>query len=219
MDIDQLGLEDEAKQALQSYIDSEAKKAALPLIEAEVSGLKNKNSELLGKLKEQQTLAETLKAQQTQAAEESVPKEYKEYVQSLEKTTETLRSELNDFKKQQEVAKMRERAVKLAASLTKDPRKGDLLQKEAMARLTLVEGEVKVLDDHGQVSAMTMDELEGSLRHNLDFLVDGSQAQGGGAVRSEGEAQKPMEMSRDEFRSQSPAQKMDFIKSGGTIIE
>lgn len=219
MDIDQLGLEDETKQALQSYIDEQAKKAALPLIEAEVSGLKNKNSELLGKLKEQQALAETLKAQQAQAAEESVPKEYKEYVQSLEKTTETLRSELNDFKKQQEVAKMRERAVKLAASLTKDPRKGDLLQKEAMARLTLVEGEVKVLDDHGQVSAMTMDELEGSLRHNLDFLVDGSQAQGGGAVRSEGEAQKPMEMSRDEFRSQSPAQKMDFIKSGGTIIE
>lgn len=219
MDIEQLGLEDETKQALQSYIDEQAKKAALPLIESEVAGLKNKNSELLGKLKEQQALAETLKAQQAQAAEESVPKEYKEYVQSLEKTTETLRSELNDFKKQQEVAKMRERAVKLAASLTKDPRKGDLLQKEAMARLTLVEGEVKVLDDHGQVSAMTMDELEGSLRHNLDFLVDGSQAQGGGAVRSEGEAQKPMEMSRDEFRSQSPAQKMDFIKSGGTIIE
>lgn len=219
MDLDQLGLEDDAKQALLSFIDEEAKKRAQPLVESEVTGLKNKNSELLGKLKEQQTLAETLKAQQAQAAEESVPKEYKEYVQSLEKTTETLRSELNDFKKQQELAKVRERAVKLAASLTKDTRKGDLLQKEVMSRLTLVEGEVKVLDDHGQVSAMTMEELEGSIRQNLDFLVDGSQAQGGGAVRSEGEAQKPMEMSRDEFRSQSPAEKMDFIKGGGTIIE
>lgn len=219
MDLDQLGLEDDAKQAIQSYIDEEAKKRAQPLVDAEVTGLKNKNSELLGKLKEQQALAETLKAEQAQAAEESVPREYKEYVQSLEKTTETLRSELNDFKRQQEVAKMRERAVKLAAGLTKDTRKGDLLQKEVMERLTLVEGEVKVLDEHGQVSAMTMEELEGSIRQNLDFLVDGSQAQGGGAVRSEGEAQKPMEMSRDEFRSQSPAEKMDFIKSGGTIIE
>ena len=219
MDLDQLGLEDDTKEALLSFIDEEAKKRALPLVESEVTGLKNKNSELLGKLKEQQTLAETLTAQQAQAAEESVPKEYKEYVQSLEKTTETLRSELNDFKKQQELAKVRERAVKLAAGLTKDPRKGDLLQKEAMARLTLVEGEVKVLDDHGQVSAMTMEELEGSIRHNLDFLVDGSQAQGGGAVRSEGEAQKPNEMSGDEWRAMSSMDKALFLKNGGTLID
>jgi FtsZ-binding cell division protein ZapB len=217
MDIDALGLDDDKRQQLQAFIADQAKQIAAPIVEEEVTGLKNKNSELLGKVKTLQQTNEELSTmqQQTQDPDEMLRQENK----ALAGRIDELRSEIGSFVKQGEEAKKREVAGKIAARLTKDTRKGELLQKELLGLLTLVEGEVKVLDSNGQVSAQTLDELEGSARDSYDFLVDGIQSQGGGAVRTEGEAQKPNEMSGDEWRAMSSMDKALFLKNGGTLID
>lgn len=217
MDLDTLELADETRQALQAHIEDQAKAMAAPIIEQEVTGLKNKNSELLGKVKTLQQANEELSTmqQQSQDPDERLRQENKAMAERIEE----LRSEIGNFVKQGEEAKKREAAAKIAMKLTKDSRKGELLQKEIIGRLTLVEGELKVLDSNGQVSAQTLDELEGSARDSYDFLVDGSQAQGGGAVRTEGEAQRSNEMSGEEWRAMSSMDKAMFLKNGGTIID
>jgi chromosome segregation ATPase len=217
MDIESLELNDETRQQLQAHIAEQAKQMAAPLIEEEVTGLKSKNSELLGKLKSLQQTNEELSAmqQQTQDPDERLRQENKAMAERIDE----LRSEIGNFVKQGEEAKKREAAAKIAVRLTKDTRKGELLQKELLGQLTLVEGELKVLDSSGQVSAMTLDELEGSARDSYDFLVDGIQAQGGGAVRTEGEAQRSNEMSGEEWRAMSSVDKAMFLKNGGTIID
>jgi hypothetical protein len=64
-----------------------------------------------------------------------------------------------------------------------------------------------------------MEELEGSIRSAFPFLIDGSQAQGGGAVRSEGKAQAKLEVTRADFDAMDHRNRAEFVKSGGKIYD
>jgi hypothetical protein len=110
-------------------------------------------------------------------------------------------------------------AGRMAAKLTKDIQKANLLQSQISARLTLVEDQIRVTDDNGQLTVSSMEELEGSIRSAFPFLIDGSQAQGGGAVRSEGKAQAKLEVTRADFDAMDHRNRAEFVKSGGKIYD
>jgi hypothetical protein len=57
------------------------------------------------------------------------------------------------------------------------------------------------------------------LRANTRFLVDGSQANGGGAARAQGGASaRQTEISRSEFEGLSHAQRKQFFSEGGKLF-
>ena len=220
MDLDSLELPEEVKANLDSIIQQKAREIADPLVEETVKGLKAKNSELLGKLKSkeadfddmQNKVAKMADGKGDQTELQQLNKALEEKVSSLTGTIE----EMNSNAQKQQIAA---EAGRMAAKLTKDIQKANLLQSQISARLTLVEDQIRVTDDNGQLTVSSMEELEGSIRSAFPFLIDGSQAQGGGAVRSEGKAQTKLEVTRADFDAMDHRNRAEFVKSGGKIYD
>lgn len=220
MDLDSLELPDEVKTNLEGIIQQRAREIADPLVEETVKGLKAKNSELLGKLKAKETDFDDLQSKVAKMSNEKgdesdlqqLNKALEDKVSSLAGTIEEMNS---NARKQQIDAE----AGRMAAKLTKDIQKANLLQSQISARLTLVEDQIRVTDESGQLTVSSMEELEGSIRSAFPFLVDGSQAQGGGAIRSEGKAQAKLEVTRADFDAMDHQKRAEFVKSGGKIYD
>ena len=210
-------LDDGLKEQLASRF-SEALQAKL---NEETSGLKNKVDELLAEKKKVQQEREEARMRAKQEAEDKAAKEndYKQLFESQKQEADTLRSTIekmnNDIKQQ----KIGTQAAKLAAQLTKDTQRAQLLQKEISQRLTLVDNELRVTDESGQLTVSSLDDLANSIRTAYPFLVDGSQASGGGAVKAQGGAEARKEVSRAAFDKMDQRQRSEFVKSGGKIFD
>ena len=210
-------LDDGLKEQLASRF-SEALQAKL---NEETSGLKNKVDELLAEKKKVQQEREDARLQAKLEAEQKAAKEndYKQLFESQKQEADTLRSTIekmnNDIKQQ----KIGTQAAKLAAQLTKDTQRAQLLQKEISQRLTLVDNELRVTDESGQLTVSSLDDLANSIRTAYPFLVDGSQASGGGAVKAQGGAEARKEVSRAAFDKMDQRQRSEFVKSGGKIFD
>lgn len=72
-------------------------------------------------------------------------------------------------------------ASRIAATLTKDTNRASLLEQQISNRLTLDGDAFSVLDASGKPTISSIEELTGQIKEQYPFLVDGSQASGGGA--------------------------------------
>ena len=115
--------------------------------------------------------------------------------------------------------KINSEAFKVASTLTKDAKKAQLLQEKISQRLTLVDDELRVTDASGQLTVSNLGELAEAVKSEYSFLVDGSQANGGGAARAQGGASaRQTEISRSEFEGLSHAQRKQFLSEGGKLF-
>ena len=191
-------------------------------IDEHVQGLKAKNEELLAEKRRAQQEKEKIDAE-AKAERERIAAEngqFKELYESQKEEANQLRSTIEQMNQAVAQQKIQGEASRLASSLTKDTARAQLLEKEISQRLQLVDGEVKVVDESGQLTVSTLDDLSANIKQSYPFLVDGSQAQGGGAARSQGGADVgAREMSRDDFEQMSPAKKAEFMKSGGKLVD
>lgn len=92
-------------------------------------------------------------------------------------------------------------AARIAATLTKDTNRASLLEQQISNRLTLDGDSFSVLDATGKPTISSIEELTGQIKEQYPFLVDGSQASGGGARGGSGGAgatKKYSEMSMTE---------------------
>jgi len=80
------------------------------------------------------------------------------------------------------------KALEIASSLTKDTNRANLLKQQIRARIALDGDNVSVLDESGKPTISTVDELTAGMRERYPFLVDGSEASGGGAKGGSGGA-------------------------------
>jgi len=97
--------------------------------------------------------------------------------------------------------KIQAESGKIAASLTKDTQRASLLQQQISQRLSVVDDELRVVDN-GQLTVSTIEDLTSTIKQQYPFLVDGSQAVGGGAARSEGRAEeRAKQISRADFEA------------------
>jgi hypothetical protein len=116
--------------------------------------------------------------------------------------------------------KVQSEATKLASTLTKDVAKAKLLEEKLSQRLTLMDGEIRVTDDSGQLTVSSIDDLVSTVRTDFPFLIDGIQATGGGATRSQGRADVGFrEISRSDFDGMKHADRARFLKEGGKIFD
>lgn len=198
------------EQQFKSYVDETTK------------GLKANNDALLAEKKKAQEAAEQASRQLQAEAEEKLKakNDYKQLFESQQAETGKLREQLDGMMTQAKQAKISAEAAKIAAGLTKDVGRLKLLQKEVGQRLTLVDDQIRVVDESGQLTVSTLEELTSRIKADYPFLVDGSQATGGGAARSSGGAGSgDRTITRAEFDMMRPVEKAKFMQSSGRVTD
>lgn len=211
-------LDDSVKEQLSERLNQ----AIQQRLEQETTGLKSKVDELLAEKKKVQAEREAAREQAKLEAEEKARAEnnYKELFESQKEESNTLRQTIEKMNADMQRQKINEQAVKLAASLTKDTGRAQLLQKEFSQRLALVDGELRVTDPNGQLTVSSLEDLVSSVKTDYPFLVDGIQASGGGAVKAQGGAEaRGKEMSRSDWEALPPAKRQQFFKDGGKLYD
>jgi len=214
MDLQNVELDEEVKNVIAEQFEKQ--------LAEQTAGLKAKVDELLSEKKRVQQEREEARHQAKLEAEEKAQKEndYKQLFESQKVESDTLRKTIEQMNNEISRQKITAEAGKIATSLTKDTQRADLLSEKISQRLTLVDGELRVTDDSGQLTVSTVDELAQAVRTKYSFLVDGTQASGGGAARSEGRAEdKPKEISRTEFDALNHGQRAEFFRSGGSVFD
>ena len=215
-------LDDAVKQQLAEKFKETLDKTLEEKVAEEVAGLKAKNDELLAEKKAAQRAKDELDAK-ARAEKERYAQEngqYQELYESQKQEADGLRKKIEEMNQHALRQQVKSEATKLANSLTKDVAKAKLLEEKLSQRLTLMEGEIRVTDDSGQLTVSSIDDLVGSVKTDFPFLVDGIQATGGGATRSQGRADVGFrEMSRSEFDGMLQADRAKFLRDGGKIFD
>lgn len=189
-------------------------------LDEETKGLKSKVDELLGEKKRVQQEREQAQAEAKRRAEEKAKAEddYKQLFESQKAEADNLRSTIEKMNADITREKITGQAAKIASQLTKDTGRAQLLQQQISQRLTIVDGELRVTDETGQLTVSTLDDLTGSIKSAYPFLVDGNQSSGGSATRSQGSAERSKEITRSEFDAMPHGKRADYVKSGGRIV-
>lgn len=132
-----------------------------------------------------------------------------QYKELYEKQVE-LNSELqNSYSKE----KRENFADKIVIPLTKDPRKARLLKNEVLQLVDIEDGQTKI---NGFEKS---EDLVAHLQEEFKFLVDASQASGGGATGNDIGGSDAKKMKWSEFNKLSPEEQSKFIRiDKGAII-
>lgn len=215
--LNEIELDDDIKKTLAEKLQAELEAR----INEQTSGLKAKNDELLAEKKRVQQEREEAKQQAALEAEKNARNEndYKQLFESQKEESNSLRAKIEEMNGNIVRQKINSEAFKVASSLTKDAKKAQLLQEKISQRLTLVDDELRVTDASGQLTVSNLGELAEAVKSEYSFLVDGSQANGGGAARAQGGASaRQTEISRSEFEGLSHAQRKQFLSEGGKLF-
>ena len=216
-----LPIEDADKSKLQSEIESTIEAKVQERLDQEVAGLKSKNDELLAEKKAIQKAKEEADAKSKQEQEKNAQEngQFKELYESQKAENESINLRLKEMIESQQRQTIKSEALRLASTLTKDVQKAKILEKEISQRLTLVDNEIRVTDDNGQLTVSSLDDLSAKIKTEYSFLVDGIQAQGGGATRNIGGASVEIqEMSRSQFDELSRKERSAFVRGKGKIV-
>lgn len=216
--LNDIEIDDNVKAQISERLQDEVKKQ----IESEIAGLKAKNDELLAEKQQRQREIEEANNRAKKEAEEKAKadNDYKQLFEAQKNEAETLRQTIEKMNYEVNQQKVSREASKLASALTKDTGRAKLLEQQISQRLTLVDNEIRVTDESGQLTVSSLEELTNSIKTNYPFLVDGSQAQGGGAVRAQGRAEvRQRELSRSEFEDLGHYERQQFFEQGGKLFD
>jgi len=218
MDLQNIELDEETKSAIAQQFNEQLEAK----LNEETAGLKAKVDELLGEKKRVQQEREEARMQAKAEAEEKAKREndYKQLFEAQKQESDTLRATIEKMNANLQKTQITAEAGKIASQLTKDTQRAELLSEKISQRLTIVDGELRVTDESGQLTVSSPEELANTVRSKYQFLVDGTQASGGGAARSDGRAEeRPKQISRSEFDALSHVQRAEFFKSGGNVFD
>jgi len=217
--LNDIELDDSIKGQLAERLDQ----ALQERLENETKGLKSKVDELLGEKKRVQREKEEAALMAAQEAEERAAKanDYKQLYESQKQQADSLRSTIEKMNGDIQRQRIGQEAAKIANTLTKDTVRAELLQEKLSQRMTLVDGEIRVTDESGQLTVSSLDDLTNAVKSRYAVLIDGSQASGGGAVRAQGgaEARSGKAMSRAEFNGLTLRQQSEFMRGGGKLFD
>lgn len=213
----------ELDESIKGQLAERLNQALQERLESETKGLKSKVDELLGEKKRVQREKEEAALLAAQEAEERAAKanDYKQLYESQKQQADSLRSTIEKMNGDIQRQRISQEAAKIANTLTKDTVRAELLQEKLSQRMTLVDGEIRVTDESGQLTVSSLDDLTNAVKSRYAVLIDGSQASGGGAVRAQGgaEARSGKEMSRAEFNGLTMRQQSEFMRGGGKLFD
>lgn len=188
------------------------------LIEKETTGLKSKVEELLG---EKKTVAQRAKElEEAQAAAEQERLKEKEEFKTLWEREQQAKKELQEkyetFSKRVQDKEKELAASSIASQLTRDTKRAELLKEQIGKYARYTDEGVKF--EMGGVEVPKEKIIE-HLSENYAFLVDGSQATGGGASGNKGGGAAGKTATRSEFDNMSQQARHEFVRSGGKVTD
>jgi len=220
--LNEIELDESVKKQLAEKIGETVNQTVEERIAQEVAGLKAKNDELLAEQKAAQRAKEEIDAK-ANAEKERLAQEngqYQELYESQKAEANGLRKKIEEMNAMAVRQQVTSEATKIAGTLTKDVSKAKLLEEKISQRLTLLDGEIRVTDGSGQLTVSTLEDLVSTVRNDYPFLIDGTQATGGGATRSQGGADVGnRQISRTDFDAMGLGQRAQYLKEGGRIYD
>lgn len=154
----------------------------------DVEGLKRTANDLLGEKKavqarEAEALAKLAKIEADMKRSKVVAPGDDAKLADAMAQLDAARNEINSMKKAVVDGKLDAQASVLAAKINEDcPRKQALLKKEILNRLQYEGDALTVLNDNGQATISSVDDLLSEMRTKWDFLATGTKATGGNAL-------------------------------------
>ena len=191
-------------------------------MEETTKGLKANNDALLAEKKKAQEAAEQASALAKLENEEKLKakNDYKQLFESQQQDSAQLKQRLEEMMTKDKRSKISTEAARIAAGLTKDVGRLKMLEKELGQRLTLVDDQIRVADQNGQLTVSTINDLIVQIKTDYPFLVDGSQATGGGAARSSGGAGSGDKIiTRADYDSMRPIERSKYMQAGGKVTD
>lgn len=121
--------------------------------------------------------------QAAQQAEEQAKAEgnYEQLYNSSEQQRIELQAKLDERDKAAVVSDIKSEAAVIAAELTRDTSRAELLAEKIALRIDKVDGKLRVKDEGGNLTISEVGDLKVELSKKYPYLVDGSQAGGAGA--------------------------------------
>lgn len=179
-----------ADEGQEKNTDSAAEIAAL---KESIAKLEANSADLLNEKKQEKEKREKAESDAEAAKNEKAKADgdYKQLYESSQIELEAQKNRTSEFAKQTEKADIRKEAAKLANELTKHSGRAEDLTEKIAARLKRIDGELKVLDTSGHLTVSSLTDLKADISTKFDWLVDGSQASGGGAPGNTTSSQAP----------------------------
>lgn len=185
-------------------------------------GLKKKLDELLGETKTAKRKAkeETLRADGLVRDKAVKEGDFEQLLKSSEEKNRFLSEELSKIEDARVSEKTKNAALKIASSLA-DGHNAELLSEFVSRRIKYSDGEIRVLDEKGNLTVSSLDDLKADFLSSDKFrsLVRGNKSSGGGAAGSGGGAPGVKSISRPAFEKKDAQQKADLMKEGGTLFD
>ncbi len=176
------------------------------LIAEKTSGLENKVKELLG-----ETKAERQKRREIEEAQKG---EFKSLYEQEQKSKLELQEKYEGLTKSIQDKEVALVTNSLAAELTKDTSRANLLAQQVKQYAKYQDGQVVF-----EMGGMQVDKAKvvSHISESYPFLIDGSGATGGSSrgANAKGSAEKTV--SRSDFDAMSQQQRGEFFKSGGKV--
>jgi hypothetical protein len=109
--------------------------------------------------------------------------------------------------------------MRIAAELA-DGSNAELLSDFISRRLKYHEDGVKVTDAQGNLTVSSLDDLKAEFKNNPKYsaLLKGNQSSGGGASGGSNSGGAAKVKTRAEFEALNAVRRMEFVKSGGEIL-
>ena len=181
MDLQNVELDEETKSAIAQQFNEQLEAK----LNEETAGLKAKVDELLGEKKRVQQEREEARLQAKAEAEEKAKREndYKQLFEAQKQESDTLRATIEKMNADLQNTQITAEAGKIASQLTKDTQRAELLSEKISQRLTIIDGELRVTDESGQLTVSSPEEIANTLRSKYQFIADGTQASRGETAR------------------------------------
>ena len=153
-------------------------------LQAQIEALKQHNEKLIGEKRQRDEVARQAQLEREQIEREAAKKngDYEALEKSYQEKLQARENELNELYKQRDAQSINGESQRLASQLADTPTNQRLLQRFIKDRLSVVDGQVKVVDEQGQPSASTIDDLAHEFRTSgiYDSLLTGTRGSGTG---------------------------------------
>lgn len=175
---------------------------------------------LLGETKTAKALAKQQADDAAKIANDKAKKDgdFEQLYKSSTEQAEGYRTELDTLRNTISSDKTNSEAMKLAVQLA-DGFNAELLSEKIAVRLKSTDEGMKVLDNNGQLTVSTLEDLKVEFSNNERFasLLKGNQSSGGGATGGKSSGAAGKLITRAEFDGLNPQKKMEFIQASGKV--
>jgi len=180
------------------------------------SALQHERDERKRAKDELKTLRGEIDSNNLKAAEEKG--DFEQLHKSAMQENEKLKTQITERDVRDDKNMVNREAMRIAMKLA-DGYNAEILSKEIAERLSAHNGEVKVLDESGNLTVSSMNELEAIFKNNERFasLLKGNQSSGGGASGGSNGGGAAKEKTRSEFNDLNPVEASKFMKDGGKV--